>query len=127
MRKYKPIDELSFEQKEEKRMVCSEIIEKLRKEGNDYSLHFIEKLTEEVLLLSESIFDCNIEVFLDYLSNIRSSNYENLSPEYKEKIKEKYGKNKLIGKSHESLSYLDSSRVSQGELIGKLVHGLLRN
>jgi hypothetical protein len=61
-----------------------------------------------------------------YISELKSVNYENLEQTYRESIREKYGKNKHINKYREPLNYLDSSRISQAELINKVILSLLK-
>ena len=66
-----------------------------------------------------------MERFVEYLSVLKSSTYEHLSGEHKASIKEKHGKNKFMSQSRDALDYLDSSRVPQGQLISRVVYGLL--
>lgn len=72
----------------------------LKKEGNEFGFFFIEKLTEEILLIEEALFDSSLERFVDYLSGLKSVNYDNLDNRFREEIKAKYGRNRMIEKYH---------------------------
>ena len=78
-------------------------------------------------MIEEAIVDVSEERFLGYLSQLKSVNFDNLEGTFREKIKTKYGKNKLITRARENLDYLDSSAVSQTELINRVVVALLKN
>lgn len=63
---------------------------------------------------------------MKYLSELKSVNYDNLDTTFREKIKDKYGKNKFISRAHDSLPYLDSSKISQNELINRIIISLFK-
>lgn len=59
MSKYKPIPELSPDEIDSKKKKCESIIRELAEGNNDFNSYFIEKLTEEILLLDESVVNSN--------------------------------------------------------------------
>ena len=50
-------------------------------------MFFIEKLTEEVLLIEESIVNSDVDRFVGYLGRLRTIDYGHLEREHRDKIK----------------------------------------
>ena len=99
------------------------IIGQLRKEHPEFNSHFIEKLTEEVLLIEESLKNTDLKFFVKYLKETKSTSYGHFRSEFKQEKRDKFGK--IKHRQAESLSYLDSDRVNQNAIIDGSIHSLL--
>lgn len=79
------------------------------------------------MLIEESIVDSNLDRFLKYLSNLKEVQFNKLTPQYQEEIKERSGKEAKRKQNSKPLRYLDSARISQEELITRTIVSLLKN
>lgn len=124
--KFKEIATLSLNERTEKRNLCLEALNELKNSGKDFYENLTEKLTEEILLIDEASVNSDIKLFIEYLNNIKSVNYENFESNFKSVKKEEFGRNKYLNKSYPSLPFLESSRVNQSEIINRTIVSLFK-
>jgi hypothetical protein len=84
-------------------------------------------LREELLLLGEAMVNSDQDLFLTYLTGLKSFEYENLDTKFKTEKREQYGRNKYANRAFATLDFLESSRLSQSEIISKTVVSLFKN
>lgn len=79
------------------------------------------------MLIDEANANSDINLFIEYLKNIKSVNYENFENTFKSVKKEEFGRNKYLNKSYPALPFLESSRVNQSEIINRNIVSLFKN
>lgn len=79
------------------------------------------------MLIDEANVNSDIKLFVEYLKSLKSVNYENFDNNFKTAKKEENGRNKYLNKSYPSIPFLESSRVSQSEIINKTIVSLFKN
>lgn len=78
------------------------------------------------MLIDEASVNSDIKLFVEYLRNIKSVNYENFDTNFKTAKKEENGRNKYLNKSYPALPFLESSRINQSEIINRTIVSLFK-
>lgn len=66
-------------------------------------------------------------MFIGYLNKLKSFTFDNFDHAFKKERVNEFGKNKYMREMYGNLTYLDSSRVSQSDIISRTVISLFKN
>lgn len=94
--------------------------------GKDFYDYLIEKLTEEILLIDEANVDSDLKFFISYITRLKNFDCQHLDQTFRTKKREEFGRNKYINRNQPDLSFLESPRISQADIISGTVVSLFK-